>query len=148
MNESTGPIGPDPELLAQLKGHWLALMEIAVWGDIKSDKLGATGKLRKRVLDLGERLKSIGADRDWIPHQRERLKNLLGSCLSMRDALLLAERTAQDLTGGTDLDALTGRLIALHTIVMTELQGQENLWAEALQSINKEALSDSEEAGE
>ncbi len=148
MNQSTSPVGPDPELLAQLKGHWLALMEIAVWGDIKSDKLGATGKLRKRILDLGERLRSLGADRDWIPHKRERLKNLLGSCLSMRDTLLLAERTAQDLTGGADLDALTGRLIALHTIVMTELQGQENLWAEALQSINKEALSDSEEAGE
>jgi hypothetical protein len=148
MNESTGPIGPDPELLAQLKGHWLALMEIAVWGDIKSDKLGATGKLRKRVLDLGERLKSIGADRDWIPHQRERLKNLLGSCLSMRDTLLLTERTAQDLTGGADLEALTGKLIALHTIVMTDLQRQENLWAQALQSINQEALGDNEEAGE
>lgn len=148
MNQPIRSIGPDPELLAQLKGHWLALMEIAVWGDIKSDKLGATGKLRKRILDLGERLKSLGADRDWIPHERERLKNLLGSCLSMRDTLLLTERTAQDLTGGADLDALTGRLIALHTIVMTDLQRQENLWAQALQSINNDALSDSEETGE
>ena len=148
MNESTDSIGPDPELLAQLKEHWLALMEIAVWGDIKSDKLGATSKLRKRLLDLGERLKSLSADRGWIPHKREQLKNLLGSCLSMRDALLLAERTAQDLTGGSDLDALTGKLIALHTIVMTDLQRQENLWAQTLESINKNALRDNEEIEE
>lgn len=148
MNEPTSPIGPDSELLAQLKGHWLALIEIAVWGDIKSDKLGATSKLRKRLLDLGERLKSLSADRCWIPHRREQLKNLLGSCLSMRDALLLAERTAQDLTGGADLDALTGKLIAIHTIVMTDLQKQENLWAETLEAINKGALIDNEEIEE
>lgn len=148
MNESKGSLGPEPELLARLKEHWLALIEIAVWGDIRSDKLGAASKLRKRLLDLGERLKSLGADREWIPHKREQLKNLLGSCLSMRDALLLAERTAQDLTGGADLDALNGRLIALHTIVMTDLQRQENLWAQALESINTTALDDNEEIEE
>ncbi|HUW97862.1 MAG TPA: hypothetical protein VMV40_03325 [Acidiferrobacter sp.] len=145
MTKALAQVGPDPELMAQLRKRWLVLIEIAVWGDIRSDKLGLLGKLRKRFLDLGERLKSLEADRTWIPRQRERLKNLLGSCLSLRDALLLAERTAQDLTGGTDLETLGQNLIILHTLVVTDLQKQENTWAQALAAINKSGLSEDDE---
>jgi len=142
MAEQKEGIGPDPDLMAQLRKQWLILIEIAVWGDIKSDKIGLLSKLRKRILDLGERLKSLVADRSWIPRQREQLKNLLGSCLSLRDALLLAERTAQDLGGGADLEALSQSLITLHTLIVDDLQKQENAWAQALEMINKNALNE------
>lgn len=135
----------DPALMAHIKKQWLLLIEIAVWGDIKSDKIGLTSKFRKRVLDLGERLRSLEADRSWIPQEREQLKNLLGSCLSMRDALLLAERTAQDLNGGQDLARLTHSLISLHKTIMTDLQKHENEWAQALTTINKNALNENDE---
>ncbi|MHB8253181.1 MAG: hypothetical protein ACYDEV_05660 [Acidiferrobacter sp.] len=145
MAEQNASIGPDPELIVRLKKQWLVLIEAAVWGDIKCDKIGVIGKLRKRILDLGERLKSLESDRAWIPRERERLKNLLGSCLSMRDALLLVERTAQDLTGGGDMETLTQSLINLHAAVMSDLQKQENGWAQALEAINKSALIEGDE---
>ncbi len=134
--------GPDPDWLAGLKREWLALIEVAVWGDLKSPKIGALSKFRKRVLDLGERLKSLSADRDWIPRERERLKNLLGSCLNLRDTLLLAERAAQDIDGGEDLDRLTRHMIALHRAITSDLRDHENAWARALETLNKDALDD------
>lgn len=136
------PVTLDPAVVAQFRNGWLALVETAVWGDLKCDQIGALGKFRKRILDLGERLKSLEADRQWIPQKRERIKNLLGSCMAARDALLLVERSAQTLTGGTDLPRLTETLIAIHTVVTTDLQEQENQWAQALQNLNDRALDD------
>jgi hypothetical protein len=68
--------------------------------------------------------------------------------VAARDALLLVERTAQSLTGGADLPVLTQTLINIHTIVISELQDQENHWANTLQAINKGALDDQEEEQE
>ena len=142
MTDIDALLAPDPRLIKELRTHWLALMDFAVWGDIKSDKLGAVSRLRKRLLDLGERLRSVAADRTWIPKARERLKNALGSCLNLRDSLVATERAAQDLTGGTDLQAFSEQLIAFHRLVQTELQAHETAWATALESINKKALED------
>ncbi len=131
---------PDPRLVGALRAHWLALMELAVWGDIRSDRLGALPKLRKRVLELGERLRSVAADRTWIPKSRERLKNALGSCLSLRDTLVLVDRAAQELSGGEDLAVFSRELAAFHCLVETDLAVAETAWATALEHINKEAL--------
>ena len=130
------------ELMAQAQAQWMTLMTVAVWGDLKSEQLGLLGKLRKRILDLGERLKSLDGDRAWIPKRRERIKNLLGSCLSARDALLQAERAAQGVTGGRDIGKLSEAFVALHRLITSELQGHENAWAETLQALNKEALQE------
>jgi hypothetical protein len=130
------------ELMAQAQAQWMTLMTVAVWGDLKSEQLGLLGKLRKRILDLGERLKSLDGDRAWIPKRRERIKNLLGSCLSARDALLQAERAAQGVTGGRDIGKLSEAFVALHKLITSELQGHENAWAETLQALNKEALQE------
>ncbi|WP_298137530.1 hypothetical protein [Acidiferrobacter sp.] len=129
-------------LTADLRARWLALVDIAVWGDLKSEQLGLLGRMRKRILELGERLKSLDADRAWIPIRRERIKNLLGSCLSAREALLLAERAAQGVTGGGDADALSQAFVDLHRIVTVELARHENTWAETLQALNKGSLQD------
>ena len=133
------------ELMAQAQAQWMTLMTVAVWGDLKSEQLGLLGKLRKRILDLGERLKSLDGDRAWIPKRRERIKNLLGSCLSARDALLQAERAAQGVTGGRDIGKLSEAFVALHKLITSELQGHENAWAETLQALNREALQEDDE---
>lgn len=133
----------DPALLASLRARWLSLMDLAVWGDLKGDKLGALTRLRKRLLEVGERLRSVAADRHWIPQPRERLKNLLGSSISLRDALVLAERSIQDVTAGKDKDRLNEQFVALHGLIQTDLRARENQWAAALQEINKKALDDS-----
>lgn len=142
---SADPAGPSPELLYALKTEWLALIELAVWGDIKSEKLGAVSKLRKRILDLGERLRSVSNDREWIPQPRERLKNLLGSCLNLRDTLLLVERAAQDLSETGDFPLLGARLIVLHRLIQEDLRDAENKWACTLTEINKSALKDDQD---
>ena len=133
------------ELIDRLRECWRLLIDTAVWGDIKSEQLGLLTRLRKRILELGERLKSLDADRAWIPKKRERIKNLLGSCLSARDALLLTERAAQGITGGHDVDVLSRTLVDLHRIMTTDLQGHENAWAEALQALNKGSLEEDED---
>jgi len=135
----------DPDLVWRMRQQWLAAIELAVWGHIKCEQLGLLGKLRRRILDLGERLKSLEADRLWIPQERERIKNLLGSCLAAHDALLLAEKTAQSLTDGPDTQKLRQALTEIQTLVTGELQAHENRWAETLQHINKNALSDEDE---
>lgn len=133
-------------LVATARAQWVMLMDLAVWGDLKSEQLGLLGKLRKRILDLGERLKSLDGDRGWIPRRRERIKNLLGSCLSARDALLQAERAAQGVTGGRDMEKLSEAFVALHKLITSDLQGHENAWAETLQALNKGALQEEDGA--
>ncbi|MDA8390654.1 MAG: hypothetical protein M0Z76_08015 [Gammaproteobacteria bacterium] len=142
MNDIDTRLEPDPEWIGSLRAHWLGLIDCAVWGDLKSDKLGAVAKLRKRILELGERLRSVAADRTWIPKPRERLKNALGSCLNLRETLVLVERSAQELTGGGDLAAFSERLMAFHGLVQTTLPTHETAWAQALENINKDALAD------
>ncbi len=130
------------ELMTTVHAQWVTLMDLAVWGDLKSEQLGLLGKLRKRILDLGERLKSLDSDRAWIPKRRERIKNLLGSCLSARDALLQAERAAQNVSGGRDAEKLSEVFVALHKFITSDLQRHENTWAETLQALNKGALQE------
>jgi hypothetical protein len=86
------------------RASWLALLDLAVWGDLRSSRLGALPKVRKRALDAGERLRSMFARRDWIPHPRERLKNALASLSNLQRSLEELERAAAQLDGGADLD--------------------------------------------
>ena len=74
----------DPEWQRAARAAWLALMELAVWGDLRSSQLGATARIRKRALEIGGKFRSLTADRNWIPHPRERLKNALASALHVR----------------------------------------------------------------
>ena len=124
----------DPAWVAEVKQVWLALMELTVWGDVKSSRLGAMGKLRKKTLDLGEKLKSLAADREWIPHPREQVKNALGSSFNLKDSLLQLERAAQDVDGGTELEQFNQLMVRLHMLVVTPLESLENRWAQLLDS--------------
>ena len=124
----------DPVWITEIRRTWLALMEITVWGDVKSSRLGAMSKLRKKVLDVGEKLKSLAADRAWIPHPREQVKNALGSSFNLKDSLLQLERSAQDVDGGSELARFHALMIELHRLIVQPLVPLENQWATLLNS--------------
>lgn len=117
---------------------WLAAMEFAVWGDVKASRLGVTTRVRKRLLEVGERLKSLSADRTWIPHPREQLKNALASALALRDSLDELERAVEGLDGGADLDAFIAALDRLRDVA-GQIAPLETRWAQLLDSQYHEA---------
>ncbi len=129
----------DPDWVCLARQTWLAAMALAVWGDVRSSRLGVTARIRKRVLEVGERLKSLGADRNWIPHPREQLKNALASALNLRNSLSELERAAGDLEGGADLEAFIAGLSTLREVV-EQIAPLENQWAQLLDSQYREAL--------
>ncbi len=124
----------DPVWAAELRRQWSALMEAAVWSEVKSSRMGAATRMRKRLLDVGEKLRSLAANRDWIPHPREQVKNALGSAFSLKDALTQFERAAQDMDGGAELIPFTAAVIALHATLLAPLAELENRWAALLDS--------------
>ncbi len=75
------------------------LMEEAVWAEIRGARPGIGGRVRKRVLEAGERLRSLTASCDWIPRPRERLKTALASPMSVDETLDALERDTRDLEG-------------------------------------------------
>jgi hypothetical protein len=110
---------------------WLALMDLVVWGDLNASRLGVVPRVRKRALDLGEKLKSLGANRDWIPHPRERLKSALASALHLRTSLEEFARVAGELDGGADLTPLRAHLQEMQRLVLA-ISAHEEQWARLL----------------
>ncbi len=124
----------DADWQQMLRHDWLNLMDTAVFGDIKSSRLGAMNRVRRRILETGEKLHSLFADRRWIPHPREQLKNALGSAYSLRESLQQLQKAATDVDGGNDLAVFSARLQQLEQQLLTVLPEQENRWAEFLDS--------------
>ncbi len=127
-----------------IRRRWTRLIELAVWGDLRSANLGTVGKMRRRALELGEKWRSVCSDRKWIPRKRERAKNFLGSCLNLRDSLVQLEKAASELDGGADYAEFGQLLIEIHQVVVGPLAERENKVAAALDSLNKAALQDEE----
>lgn len=122
----------DPAWAAELRDRWLRVMSLAVFGDLKSPRLGALPRLRKKVLDCGEKLRSLLADRDWIPQPREQLKNALASALALEQALAELEAGARELEGEADLDAYRAAVAQLGDSARGELGRRANEWAALL----------------
>ena len=97
---------PDVQQRRRWREAWLALMDLCLWGELRSTQIGTLSRLRKRVLDLGEKLRSYVGDRQWIPHPRERIKNCLSSGLQLREALGKVTESLEQLDGGADLAQL------------------------------------------
>lgn len=124
----------DPEQVGRLRRQWAALMETLVWGELRSARLGALPRLRKHFVELGEHLRSMVSDRNWIPRPRERVKGAMGACLNLRDALNQVDRGASTLNGGTDLPGFEKELLAFRQQVLVFLEHHESLWADLLES--------------
>lgn len=119
----------DAAWTAALQAQWLSLMAVAVWDDVAMTRLGSAPRLRKRVLELGERLRSLSASRAWIPHPRERIKSALAAALAVRETLAALGDLMPELAPGAGADRLRAALAALQATVMTELPRRETVWA-------------------
>lgn len=124
----------DPEQLEQLRHRWSALMEQSVWGELQLSKIGALPRLRKRILELGEVLASLFADRSWIPQPREQLKNALGTSVKLRDALLALERSAVLINGGAGRETFEAELLEFRQQLLQLLEKHEAQWAALLET--------------
>jgi hypothetical protein len=122
----------DSAWVATLQSQWQEMIKLAVWGDLTMTRLGAAPRLRKRLLELGERLKSLCADRTWIPHPREQLKSALAAALGVRETLAAVETLLPELADSTDAARLQGVYRVLDTLVEQELPALENAWAQLL----------------
>ncbi len=90
------------------------------------------GRIRKRVLDVGEKLRSLTGSREWLPHPRERLKHALGSSYNLKESLSQLDHVADDADGGSDLAAFRQRLGVLRGDIAGPLAALEQAWAALL----------------
>jgi hypothetical protein len=124
----------DPDWLAALRRDWLVLADLAVWGGAQSSKLGALPRLRKRIMELGERLASLGAPRDWIPQPRERLKSAPATALAAAGLLEQCAQALAELDEGSAHDALAAALTELTRRARAPLEELAARWAGMLDS--------------
>ena len=122
----------DPAWITDLRSNWLQLIDAAVWDDPAMQRLGDAPRLRKRLLELGERLKSLVADRRWIPHPRERLKSALAAAAGVRDTLGALESLLAGLVPGPGAEHCRARLQGLQQAIDGLLPARENAWAQLL----------------
>ncbi|WP_414040421.1 hypothetical protein ACJU26_15100 [Acidithiobacillus sp. M4-SHS-6] len=104
---------------------WVALMELAVWGDLRSQQIGLAGKLRKRILEFGERLRSYVSDRSWIPHPRDQIKNALSTSLQLREVMEKVDEVLCPFAEGADLARLQSFWQAFSARLMTDITERE-----------------------
>lgn len=115
----------EADLRDRWRREWGLLMDLAVWGEMRSTQIGLSGKLRKRVLDFGERLRAYGSDRSWIPHPREQIKNALSTSLQTREALEKVGEVVGQFSDGADLAALRALWAALSTALLADIVMRE-----------------------
>jgi hypothetical protein len=92
-------------------------------------------RLRKRALELADRLRAVTADRGWIPRPREQLKSALASALAARDALDAVENSVREIDGGRDLVVLKQQLDKLAS-ELDRLNELGSRWATLLDVLN------------
>ena len=117
----------DAGLCHRWRREWGLLMDLAVWGELRSTQIGLPGKLRKRALEFGERLRSYGSDRSWIPHPREQIKNALSTSLQTRESLEKVSEIAGQFSNGADIAAFRTVWEALSAALMADMAAREEL---------------------
>jgi hypothetical protein len=125
----------DPERVATFRARWSRLMELAVFGDLKAGEIGALPRLRKRLLEYGEKIRSLFNDRSWIPQPREQVKSVLTASLDVRDKLQTVEKETAVLTGGADHDAFQAEFDALRDELVALMEAHEARWKDLLNQL-------------
>jgi len=119
----------DAGWLRALRREWLSVVEAAVWSGVQSGRLGALPRLRKRILELGERLNALAAPPAWIAHPRERLKSALAAALAVRGLLAQCAQGVTELEAGEPRDALETALATLSAHIDERLDEYATRWA-------------------
>ncbi|MFA9461794.1 hypothetical protein [Thiohalorhabdus methylotrophus] len=122
----------DVDRVAEFRRRWSVLMELAVWGDLKAREVGALPKLRKRLLEYGEKIRSLFNDRSWIPQPRDQIKSILTASLDVRDKLQATEKEVEGLTGGADLERFREEFHRLRDDLVALMEHHEALWKDLL----------------
>lgn len=122
----------DPEKIRIIQHRWERMMSLIVWGDIHSDQIGKLPRARKRLLEVGESIRSFIAPKDWIAQPRQQLKSALGSSIKLRDSLTAFESSCHTLVSGADLESFQIELNSFNAELMDLLVSCENKWAEKL----------------
>lgn len=128
----------DPRRFEALRQGWRTIIDLVVWVPPGSGKLGAVPRLRKRALDLGERLAALGASRAWIPNSRERAKSALAAALSAGQALEQFEGALAELEPGVEREALVGAFAALRAEAEQPIRDYGNQCARLLEAVTRE----------
>jgi hypothetical protein len=115
---------------------------MVVWADLKSGTIGAVPRLRKRVLEVGENLRSLLSDRRWIPHERERVKGAMAASLNLRDSLLQADRAAKLVSEGADFERFEASYLAFRQQLLTLVETHERRWGDLLESLYADSDED------
>jgi len=131
-NEIAASFAFDEEKLKQLKAHWLDVMQLLMFGDVGSKKIGALPRSRKRLLEVGESFGSFISSKTWIDQPRQQLKSALGSSVKLRDSLSALGLVNKHITEGADAENYQQEVKALELGFMTLLMHHENLWASIL----------------
>lgn len=129
----------DPATLDSLRKEWLSLLDLTVFGDVKSSKIGAADRLRRRLLEMGEGLRSLTNDRNWIPHPRDQVKGAMGACVKLRDTLLSLERAARFIDNGKDFSRFERELLDFRQRLLQLMETHEAQWATLLNEQYDEA---------
>jgi hypothetical protein len=134
----------DPQRVGELRASWTALMAASVWDDLKSGTIGALPRLRKRLLEVGENLRSLVSDRRWIPQERERVKGAMAASLNLRNSLQQADRAAKLLTAGDDLPRFEARYLGFRQQLLVFIEAHEQRWGDLLEDLYTDTDADEE----
>ena len=127
-----------PSLLADLRRDWCKMIDLAVWSALDSGRLGAVPRLRKRALEVGERIAALGGSRAWIPHPRERIKSALASALAALEAIEQFETESGTLRPGGERDGLMATFAMLRGGAEPPLRDYAERCARLLEAVTQE----------
>ena len=124
------------EKLKEIKSKWIEVMQLLMWCDVSSKKIGALPRSRKRVLEVGESFGSFISSKAWIEQPRQQLKSALGSSVKLRDSLSALSLVNKHITEGDDAGKYQQLVSELDELLMELILKYEYKWADILDKQN------------
>lgn len=115
--------------IREIRHRWQRLMDAVTWEALHSQQIGQLTRLRKRVLDLGEKLHSLVADKAWIPSPRDRIKTALATALAAEEALQHVRTQLQGLEDNAAARTTAQISQDLEQAVIQRLARRKQQWA-------------------
>ena len=128
----------DNDEINAIKQKWLDVIQLLMWGNVSSKKIGALPRSRKRVLEVGESFGSFISDKSWIDQPRQQLKSALGSSVKLRDSLSALKLVNKHITEGEEADIYQQQVTELDEMLMALVHKHEYQWADILDNADTE----------
>ena len=124
----------DNNKIQEIKDKWLEVVQLLMWCDVSSKKIGALPRSRKRILEVGESFGSFISSKQWVPLPRQQLKSALGSSVKLRDGLSALAIVNKHITEGNDANTYQQLVKELDGMLMALILEYEYKWAELLEN--------------